>query len=208
MDKITFLKLAVNNLVWRTRGSVTIEFSIVFPVLIILALILLDFTSLYANESRLARSGYSLASVLRERTLLYGKDEVVTQSQVDMIYDITNELLNDSKLVNKVSLNVQAVYFDSSSTENRKIIDSSKTINITKSSVLNPVACAPVKDIESDSLTDLSVWSSEVGESLRWLPVYQITLCIKGDESFFLKALSYIGALTPSVISSNAVVLR
>lgn len=208
MDKITFLKLAVNNLVWRTRGSVTIEFSIVFPVLIILALILLDFTSLYANESRLARSGYSLASVLRERTLLYGKDEVVTQSQVDMIYDITNELLNDSKLVNKVSLNVQAVYFDSSSTENRKIIDSSKTINITKSSVLNPVACAPVKHIESDSLTDLSVWSSEVGESLRWLPVYQITLCIKGDESFFLKALSYIGALTPSVISSNAVVLR
>ncbi|ECJ2542930.1 hypothetical protein FNI64_21335 [Salmonella enterica subsp. salamae] len=208
VDKITFLRLTLNVLAWRTRGSVTIEFAIIFPVLIMLALILLDFTTLYANESRLARSGYSLASVLRERTLLYGKDEVVTQSQVDMIYDITNELLSDSQLANKVSLNVQAVYFDSSSTENNKVIDSSKTINITRSSLLNPVICAPVKDIESDALTDLSVWSSEVGGTLRWLPVYQITLCIKGDESYFLKAFTYIGVITSSVISSNAVVPR
>ncbi|EEJ5143930.1 hypothetical protein AIB46_004681 [Salmonella enterica subsp. enterica serovar Hadar] len=208
VDNIIFLKFAVNNFAWRSRGSVTIEFAIVFPVLILLALILLDFTTLYANESRLARSSYSLASVLRERTVLYGKDEVLTQSQVDMIYDITNELLSDTQLVNKVSLNVQAVYFDSLSTENNKIIDSSKTINITKSSVLNPVLCAPVEDIESDSLTNLSVWSSEVGGTLRWLPVYQLTLCIKGDQSYFLKAFSYIGVIAPSIISSHAVVPR
>ncbi|HBM1441683.1 TPA: pilus assembly protein, partial [Salmonella enterica subsp. enterica] len=65
MDKITFLRSSLNDLAWRTRGSVTIEFAIIFPVLVMLALILLDFTTLYANESRLARSGYSLASVFR-----------------------------------------------------------------------------------------------------------------------------------------------
>jgi tight adherence protein F len=208
VDKKFFLRIAVNDFVSHSRGSVIVEFAIVFPVLILLALILLDFTALFANESRLARTGSSLASVLRERTVLYGKDENLTRPQVDMLYEITNELLKGSQLTNKVSVNVQAVYFDNSSTENNKVIDSSKSLNFTKLSAVNPVSCAPAKDIESDSLTDLSVWSGEIGGTLRWLPVYQITLCIKGDESYFMKALSYIGMIAPSVISSSAVVPR
>lgn len=208
MDKLYFLRLAVHKCFDRNHGSVTVEFAIIFPVFILLALILLDFTALYANESRLARTGSSLASVLRERTLLFDKDEVLTGTQVDLLYEITNELLNGSQLANKVSVNVQAVYFQNSSTLNNKIIDTSKTLSISKLSSVNPVPCAPMNDIESDSLTDLSVWSGEIGGTLRWLPVYQISLCVKGDESYFLKAFSFIGAITPTVISSNAVVPR
>ncbi|EEP0988712.1 hypothetical protein HAY16_000731 [Salmonella enterica] len=208
MDKLYFLRLAVHKCFDRNHGSVTVEFAIIFPVFILLALILLDFTALYANESRLARTGSSLASVLRERTLLFDKEEDLTGTQVDLLYEITNELLNGSQLANKVSVNVQAVYFQNSSTLNNKIIDTSKTLSISKLSSVNPVPCAPVNDIESDSLTDLSVWSGEIGGTLRWLPVYQISLCVKGDESYFLKAFSFIGAITPTVISSNAVVPR
>ncbi|EHU7154806.1 pilus assembly protein [Salmonella enterica] len=208
MDKLYFLRLAVHKCFDRNHGSVTVEFAIIFPVFILLALILLDFTALYANESRLARTGSSLASVLRERTLLFDKDEDLTGTQVDLLYEITNELLNGSQLANKVSVNVQAVYFQNSSTLNNKIIDTSKTLSISKLSSVNPVPCAPMNDIESDSLTDLSVWSGEIGGTLRWLPVYQISLCVKGDESYFLKAFSFIGAITPTVISSNAVVPR
>ncbi|ENW6032993.1 tight adherence pilus pseudopilin TadF [Salmonella enterica] len=206
MDKqYIFVSTILNS---RSRASVTIEFAIIFPILVLLALILLDFTSLYANESRLARTGSSLASVLRERTLLYGKNETVTQSQVDELYLVANELLAKSQLFDKVSINVQAVYFSDSSTKNKKVIDSKKTINIIKSSTVNPVSCNPVNDIESNAIIALSVWSGDLGGTKRWLPVYQITLCVKGDESYFLKALSYTGAVAPSVISSNAVVSR
>lgn len=191
-----------------SRGNVTVEFAIIFPVLVLLAFILLDFTALYANESRLARTSSSLASVFRERTLLYGEDESITGSQVDMLYEIANEMHHGSQLESKVNINVQAVYFDNSSTQTQKIIDSSRTVDITKSSTVTPVLCVPASSVESDSLTDLSVWSGDVGGTPRWLPVFQITLCVKGDESIFMKAFSYVGLITPSIISSNAVVPR
>ncbi|EAW8510569.1 hypothetical protein LA98_16445 [Salmonella enterica] len=191
-----------------SRGNVTVEFAIIFPVFVLLAFILMDFTALYANESRLARTGSSLISVFRERTLLYEKNEDITDSQVDMLYEITNEMLHGSQLENKVSINVQAVYFDNTSTQMKKIIDSSRTVDITKSGAVNPVICLPASDVKSDSLTDLSVWSGDVGGTPRWLPVFQITLCVKGDESYFMKAFSSVDLITPSVISSHAAVIR
>lgn len=208
MGKKSFSIRAFTYFASLSRGNVTVEFAIIFPVLVLLAFILLDFTALYANESRLARTASSLTSVFRERTLLYEKDESITDSQVDMLYEINNQLLHGSQLENKVSINVQAVYFDNSSTQTRKIIDSSKTVDITKSSGVNPVICAPTSDVKSDSLTDLSVWFGDVGGTPRWLPVFQITLCVKGDESYFMKAFSSLGVITPLIISSNAVLPR
>ncbi|EAA6925050.1 hypothetical protein EZX49_11795 [Salmonella enterica subsp. enterica serovar Indiana] len=207
VDKYTY-RTVPNLLFTYSRGSVTVEYALIFPVLVLIALILLDFTALYANESRLARASSSLASVFRERTLLYEENEYITNTQVDDLLGVANSLLAQSQLSGRVNINVQAVYFDTSSTEVNKVINDEETISITKLSAINPLPCTPAHNIESETLTALSAWTSDVGGTLRWLPVYQITLCVKGDESFFMKALSHIGVVLPDIVSSNAVVPR
>lgn len=80
------------------RGSVTIEAGLYFVVFFVLCALLVDFSAVFLNKSYLARVTYSLASVVRERSVFYGEKEELSQQDVSDLYELAGVLLEESRL--------------------------------------------------------------------------------------------------------------
>lgn len=165
-------KVRHQNLVSNNNGSVIIEFSFIVFIMIIFMKILMSISEYYSTIGKLDRISYSLAGIVRERTLLYSNNSELTKLQVNQLKKVAENMLLHSGLSKySLSIKVEKIHFNttqSSSTEN-KIIDNMKSLSF------NIGSCEPDKLLRE--LTQLSSFSN----AGRWIPLYQVTLCLPVD---------------------------
>ncbi|POT57832.1 hypothetical protein C3432_07775 [Citrobacter amalonaticus] len=195
----------------RSRASASIEFAFVFPIIVLLGLILIDFTFHFSSESKLARLTNSASSMLRERSTLYANREVVSYEDVSNLQKAVNILLGSDSLKGSVSIRVQTVHFSDTSTKNGKIVDGAKSIDLYVPADINSVEqkkCKGAFDINSAEVYKMSPWMEESVDKGKWAPLYQVTLCTKGRDSLFLNAMSSVGVIADTISTSNIVIPR
>lgn len=188
------------------RGAVAVEAGMYFVVFFLLCALLVDFSAVFLDKSQLERVNHSLASILRERTVFYEARETLTQADFELLNELAGVLLADSRLADSYQLAVEAVHFQDSGSKDQKNVAS------TQSFITGTTNCgsAPAA-INNAKLTALSPWAvvdGKVGSSRRWLPVYQVTLCVPGGESLFKRLFGLIGETTGDISVSDAVIPR
>lgn len=164
-------KINPKNLLSDTQGTVIVEFSFIVLTMIIFIKGLISISEYYSTIGKLDRISYSLAGIIRERTRLYKNNEL-TQLQVNQLKKIADNMLSDSGLSEaNLAIKIETVHFNAtqSSAAEDKVIDN------TKSSSFSIGPCEPDKPLKA--LTQLSSFSN-VG---RWIPLYQVTLCLPAD---------------------------
>ncbi|ASI60770.1 hypothetical protein CA952_11795 [Raoultella ornithinolytica] len=181
------------------RGSVTIEAGLYFVVFFVLCALLVDFSAVFLNKSYLARVTYSLASVVRERSVFYGEKEELSQQDVSDLYELAGVLLEESRLAgSRYQLVVEAAFFQSSGSKAQRHLLNTQSI------ARGSGDCHSRPGITSSQIADLSPWDTKG----RWLPVYQVTMCLPGGESLFKRTLNSVGIEIGDIAISNAVILR
>lgn len=188
------------------RGAVAVEAGMYFVVFFLLCTLLVDFSAVFLNKGHLERVNHSLASVLRERTAFYNARELLTQEDVDMLNELAGLLLADSRLARQYQLTVSAVHFKVSGSKTEK-----KVLR-TQLFIAGGATCkAIVPTVNSAKVAALSPWAliDKEGSSFqRWLPVYQVTLCVPGGESLFKRFLGLTGTTIGDIFASDVVLPR
>lgn len=181
------------------RGSVALEAGLYFVVFFVLCALLVDFSAVFLNKSYLERVTHSLASVVRERSVFYGEREELSQQEVSDLYDLAGVLLEESRLAgSSYQLVVEAAFFQSSGSK------AQKNLLNTQSFSRGTGICRSRVAITSAQIAALSPWDTKG----RWLPVYQVTMCLPGGESLFKRALNSAGIQIGDIAISNAVIPR
>lgn len=178
------------------RGSVAVEATLYFMAFFLLCALLVDFSTVFLNKSYMERVNHSLASVVRERTVFYAGREELTQQDVNQLYNLAGVLLQDSRLAGRpYQLTIGVVFFQGADI---------KAVSNTQSFSSGPVSCSGSLAMTSTQITDLSPPDANG----RWLPVYQVTLCVPAGESLFKRVLSGVGMPIGDIFISNAVIPR
>lgn len=181
------------------RGAIAVEASLYFMVFFLLCALLVDFSAVFLNKSYMERVTNSLASVVRERSLFYSQREALSQQDADQLYDLAGVLLEDSRLANKpYQLTIRAVFFKPAGTPTEKVILNTQSFSRGK------VSCSGTPSVSGPQITALSPWDAKG----RWLPVYQVTLCVPGGESLFKRVLNNVGVKIGDISISNVVIPR
>lgn len=165
------------------KGSVAIEFMLLLIVLIIMFAFMFDLVLMRSTTGKLERTSYSLLNVIKERTQLYGNsnntnldDHDVTQMQ-----KLAENLLYGQGNPNKQKVEVYLEYLELTDPTNpnapndRSSRKPKKNFPIVKGS---SSSCRPLKPI-----TDLAA-SSPISETLRSVPIYQVTVCAEVSSLF------------------------
>ncbi|MCW2480013.1 tight adherence pilus pseudopilin TadF [Candidatus Symbiopectobacterium sp. NZEC135] len=191
------------------KGSVAIEFFFYFLSVVLLCFLLVDYGRYFLNKGYMERINHSLATVLRERTVLYHGKERLTQDDVNQLDLLAKMLLAESHIGEKYNLYVDAIYFDEGVKTEKKM--KGKPISFT---VLHVTDSSCPKSAFAADLTKripLSPFSHAGTGSTRtehWLPVYQVTLCTQGQYSVLMKILRAIDLSIGNISVSNAVIPR
>lgn len=189
-------KISQRNLLSDTHGAVIVEFSFIVFIIIIFIKALLSVSEYYSTIGKLDRISYSLAGIVRERTILYKNYNELTEEQVSQLRILANKMLSNSGLSEpSVAITIETVHFNptqSPAVEN-KVIDDAKSLSFRIGS------CEPDKPLSK--LTQLSSFSN-VG---RWIPLYQVTLCLSTD-TWYNTLFNQAGASTS--IKSSAITIE
>lgn len=165
-------KISPKNLLSDTQGAVIVEFSFIVLTMIIFIKGLISISEYYSTIGKLDRISYSLAGIIRERTRLYDGDNKLTEEQVNQLRILANKMLSNSELSEpNVAITIETVHYNptQSPVVENKVIDNTKSLSFSIGS------CEPDKPLKA--LTHLSSFSN-VG---RWIPLYQVTLCLPAD---------------------------
>lgn len=189
------------------RGAVAVEAGMYFVIFFLLCALLVDFSTVFLNKGHLERINNSLATILRERTAFYDANEILTQNDFDNLDALAATLLADSRIGHQYRLSIDAVHFNKNGNKADKSVAQTQTFSSHASQ-----ACAETSTaLNIGALTPLSPWATTDnanGSSQRWLPVYQITLCVPGGESMFKRFLSLTGTMLGDIVIRNAVIPR
>lgn len=183
------------------KGAISIEFAFMTILLCLLIAFMMDVFITYSTLGKLDRVSYSILNIAKERTKFYKdqKDNVVyipTQQEIDNLRKIANKLLYGSTDQMKAGVTVEVVTFKGSESEfdfnfNARNPSPKKDKYITiNSRDDNNKICQPLKPL--DQQLNLTVLS----ENPRFVPLYQVTVCIPSVSSMFLK-------LTNSLFKEN-----
>lgn len=208
------MSLRYRNRQWLFRiksekGSVVIEFFFYFFSIVLLCLLLIDYGRFFLNKGYMERVNHSLASVLRERTVLYRGEEILTQDDIDQLDKLAKRLLDESPIGKEYNLYVDAIYFDDDSKSERKI--KGEPISFTANNKASDYCQKSDFAKDFTKYTPLSPFSHADSTSTRtghWLPVYQVTLCTQGQYSLLVTILKNIGLSIGNISISNAVIPR
>lgn len=181
----------------ESRGALIIEGSITLFLFISVIFIVIDLGSAFMTQSRLERASHSLASVLRERVALYGKNEEISEAQVKDLAKLAGVMLNRKALVVKV----EAIYFKDDPVQT---FDYALTYSGAGSDRYTCRSRLP--DIKT--LAPMSPWSS----ANRWMPLYRVSVCLPGEKSWFQSFVNGNSGIPDFVveefIASNVVLPR
>lgn len=209
---MSLCRTAISRFIRQSRGAVAIEAAFVLIVFVTIVAMIVDLGTTFVQQSRLERATYTGASVFRERIALYGDpinndktithNAPVTQSEVNQLRDIVNQLMSRDDLV----VMVDELQFRSATQPNptTPIVLSKK--RLTSYGTGNATCQSTLPDIEQYSA--LSPWSARQ----RWLPLYRVTVCIPGQKSWFKSIVSSSGSeaglTVEELIAFNIVIPR
>jgi tight adherence protein F len=176
------------------RGSVYIEAAFILPVVVAVLIASLEYGFRFAWQSKVERINYALASVFRERAMLYSSDETISQPQANQLADLAVVMLGE-QYRSQLCLIVESLSF-----RNKK--DAREVAHYQTFSV-NGSQC---KAANRPLTTFASV--SPMTIRGRWLPLYQVTLSVPAPEGMLHKLLKNTQALSTRVTVSNVVLAR
>lgn len=170
------------------NGSISVEASIVFGLLIVFIILVSDTGRALINQGKMERLSYSLASIIRERSL-YGDVQELVPNEAAQAYRILEKLGNnyipkDAKL----SAKIEALYFD----------DSSANTRTPKASVVydyGDLQCSVPNSMEDNA--NLSV----LGTQGRFLSLFRVTVCIE-QKNVFLPVSNLVSSIIKPEASS------
>jgi len=180
------------SLFTEDKGSVLVEAAFIFTFLSILTVGLLEYGTLLVLKSQVERVNYSIASVIRERSELYGKNDAFTSSELKELYELS-KVLTYHRYDKELCIRVESVHFKA---QQKKVISHQQSQDY-GSSLCNKLNTAPIsKKIEFSPLSSRN----------RWLPMYQVSLIIPTPTSSFNNLLKKVDAL-PETVSAHALLL-
>ncbi|WP_340520535.1 tight adherence pilus pseudopilin TadF [Escherichia coli] len=194
------------KLLKNESGSVSVETAFYFVMFFVLCALVADYSIVFINKGRLERINHSLASIVRERTALYSGNEQITQADVDNIKKVADLLMKDTRYEDQYSIHVDAIYFKESKNDAAKEILKHDKFSVNT----NNMCTQQNTDLEMKNIISLSPWSySEKTKKERWSPLYQVSLCVPGENSLFNKAIGNIsGNKLNDILIRNVVVPR
>ncbi|PAF51703.1 hypothetical protein BKH43_00225 [Helicobacter sp. 13S00401-1] len=164
----------MKNFLKQKRGSIAIEASLLFGLFVLLIMLIADVGSVLLMKQRLDRLAYSLASIVRERSVLYN-NEPLDENQADEIFTITKNLTKGVfRDADNLSIKIESIEFDKS---NKTTAIPTETKSFTRGNML----CAQSLDISV--LSEAAVYTP-VG---NWSPMYRVSVCAKPVSNFYLK---------------------
>lgn len=187
-------------------GSVSVEAAFYFVMFFALCALVADYSIVFINKGRLERINHSLASIVRERTALYDGNEEIAQVDIDNIKKVADFLMKGTRYEDKYSIHVDAIYFKESDNDTiKEILKHDRFAVNTKN-----VCSQQTTNLEMKNIISLSPWSySEKTKKERWTPLYQVSLCVPGENSLFNKAIGGIsGNKLNDIFIRNIVVPR
>ncbi|PAF45747.1 tight adherence pilus pseudopilin TadF [Helicobacter sp. 11S02629-2] len=164
----------MKNFFKQKKGSITIEASVLFGLFVLLIMVIADVGSVLLMKQRLDRLAYSLASIVRERTVLYN-NEPLDELQADEIYTMTRNLTKSMfRDADNLSIKIESIEFDKSN----------KTTAIptnTKAYARGNMVCAQGTDI--NTLSEAAIYTPVS----QWSPMYRVSVCAKPTSNFYMK---------------------
>lgn len=196
-----FRNMNVHSLWTDRRGSVAVEFAIISVVLITFMFFLADLVLRQATVGKLDRTTYSIAGVLRERIQLYDSNETLSQDDGTQIYRLAKRMLQDMNPGGNMAplkIRIEQLFFAPriDLTDNRK----QPLEGITWMYNIHGDECQPARPLSE--LQDLS----PRGSYGRWVPLYQVTLCL--PTTSWYRRLFQESESHPTLSSSSIVMAR
>ncbi len=158
------------------RGAIAVEFVFIMLFLIVFLVFFADLMVRQAMTGKLDRTSYSVAGVLRERIQLFAGREELQQNDVIKIKALARRMLLDMQTsadLSRLSLYVEEVHFVDPTGQN----DNRKTVRLYRKWPAGE-ACMP--KVPLDKLIDLS----PRGSYGRWVPLYQVTVCLPTQSMY------------------------
>lgn len=183
-------------LIASCHGAVIIEFTFVIFIITLLIKLMISVATYQSTIGKLDRISYSIAGIVRERGIIYSTDTELTQNQVDELKMLADKMLLRSGLQrSNLEITVETLSFIVSTPE-IKSIDNSKTFS------LGLGTCQPIQPLRD--MTALSPYTN----SARWLPLYQVTLCLSASP-WYTTLFSVGGGESAAIsIKSSAVTIE
>lgn len=176
-----------------------VEFAFISLVLMFFIFFLADLVLRQAVTGRLDRVSYSASGVLRERIQLYDSRERLNQQDVEQIRSLAQRMMRDmdpTMNTAQLQLQVEELHF----VEPSYFGGNQKTISLYRRWHSGAFAgqCQPARPL--NQLTELT----PKGSYGRWVPLYQVTVCIP-TISWFSRLIN--GQDPHPMMSSYAVVM-
>ena len=192
-----FRNLNAPNLYTDRRAAVSVEFALIALALIFFIVFLADLMLRQATLGKLDRVAYSVAGVLRERIQLFDARETLSQQDVDLAARLAARMLKDMHAdsdLSRLQLTVEELHFE----DPLRLNDPSKQVKRYQrwgSGSAEP--CQPPQPL--NQLTQLT----PRGSYGRWVPLYQVTVCLPNVSWFSRLTLNG----QQPVLSSFAIVM-
>lgn len=165
------MKTSKVSFIHQNTGSVSIEASIIFGLLIILIVFIGDIGKALINQGKMNRLSYTLVSIIRESSLFENSQDT-TALNASSLYKILTNLKKDFLPKNSdVSLKIEVMYFSSASSNTPK---AEKVVSYD----FGQTTCKLPNSMEENA--NLSVQASHK----RYLPLYRVTTCMEQKTSF------------------------
>ncbi|MDA5483269.1 tight adherence pilus pseudopilin TadF [Yersinia intermedia] len=196
------------TVVKSAHGSVALEASVIFTLLMLLIYLVLDLGQLNLNRGKVERTLHSVASVIRERTYLYDERKQVIPAEVDDMAKVALNLLGSTFPGKAVSVRLETFYFTTSSAGD-PVVDNSwvdgKPLTL---SYATDDSCfssdGPLSDVTAAKMSFISERTQ-----WEWVPIYRVTLCVERDDiSPFLAFIGSLLRMPPNIAISSIVMPR
>lgn len=182
-----------NTFIKNNNGQIIIEFILVVSIIALLIKLLISITQYQSTVGKLDRISYSIAGIVRERERLYDNSTLLTQNNVNELARLANHMLSGSGVSTRdLAITIETLHFNpvSSAASGDKTIDNAHSLE------LSVGTCHPARSLRE--MANLSPYSNRG----RWMPLYQVTLCLPAPEWYRL------GGTIPTMTSSAITIER
>ncbi|HDL7750783.1 tight adherence pilus pseudopilin TadF [Yersinia enterocolitica] len=158
-----------NKFIINSNGAIIIELVFVVTIIALFIKLLLSVAAYKSTVGKLDRISYSIAGIIRERVRLYDGNNILTQKEVIKLKQLSVQmLLNSGTHYNNITMRIETLHFNDTDSPDpeHKIIDDTKSVSF------NVGACEPARELRE--MSELSPY----GNTGRWIPLYQVTLCL------------------------------
>ena len=164
-----------NTLINNQGGSIIVEFAFVTFIIVLFIKLLIAIAEYQSISGKLDRLSYSAAGIIRERGRLYPHDPELNQQQVDQLRDLVQRaLLNSGVAADNLRMRVETLHFNPIEPpgSRQQQVDEHKSLSFSTGD------CAPVQPLRG------LVALSPLSQSERWVPLYQVTICLPPPQRY------------------------